>query len=212
MAFTAHYPYLVNYLILLGPGGILRDLPSDYKNNLLRYASFVPFNYLRLFVAKILGVSVATKAIEAPTRLGKVSTGMPQVAPKLGETTFDIPSVVQWQFDHHKGFCHSFVDTINYGPLMSQHSDWQRVCDIVTGKMVSTSKVDRENPLWNSKVILAIFGDTDDVVRAQYVSEDLLKMLGGPEHIEIKTVPGGHGFPVPSCDQVVKHIMDFWQL
>lgn len=49
-----------------------------------------------------------------------------------------------------------------------------------------------------------IFGESDGIVVAKEVSEDLTKMLGGADHVEFKVVPGGHGFPVPSSDEVVK--------
>lgn len=46
----------------------------------------------------------------------------------------------------------------------------------------------------NSK-LLVILGGTDGIVTANEVSEDLGPMLE-LEHVELRTVPGGHGFPV----------------
>ena len=121
----------------------------------------------------------------------------------------DIPAIVQWQFESHKGFLHSFVDTIRHGPIMHEHSEWQKVCDIVRGK---SSAVSPTTGIYNSK-ILVIFGEDDEIVVAKHVSEDLQKLLGGLEHAEFYTVPGGHGFPVlPNCGEVLRHILNFWEV
>ena len=36
------------------------------------------------------------------------------------------------------------------------------------------------------------------------VSKDFRRLLGSVEHVKVETVPGGHGFPIPSCDELVK--------
>lgn len=36
-------------------------------------------------------------------------------------------------------------------------------------------------------------------------------MLGGSEKVKFKVVPGNHGFPVLSIEEVVWHISDFWE-
>ena len=127
----------------------------------------------------------------------------------VGKDQLNIPGIVQWQFDHHKGFCYSFVNTIRYGPIMNQESDWVKLCDIIKDKDLSSQSFHLDSNLRNSK-ILVVFGDTDGVVVAEDVSKDLVHMFGGPDHITFEIVPGGHGFPVPSCDEVVECISRFW--
>jgi len=123
----------------------------------------------------------------------------------------DVAEIVQWQFDHHKGFCHSFVNTIRYGPITNQESDWRKVCDLIKDKEPPSDKLHADSKLRNSK-LLVIFGEYDDLVVADDVLTDLEKMLGGYEHLDYKIVPGGHGFPVPNCDEVVGHICKFWHM
>lgn len=200
MSFAAYYPYLVHSIILLGPGGVLRALPEEYKNPFFRFRHFVPDSYLRRLVGNILGVDLSNTAV----RKAALTTGKEIV-------TLDMATVAQWQFDHHEGFVYSFIDTIIHGPLMNQHADWKRVCNIIRGEPSGGAPRSHTSGLFNSK-ILVIFGDDDNIVVKEDVSADLSKMLGGPEHVEFRVTSGGHGFPVPSADDIVKHICQFLNL
>ena len=213
MSFAAHFPNLVNSIILLAPAGILRQMPEDYTQFAMRYASFMPKKYLRRVVGKVLGVKVSNEVTAKQEEWGDDNAGpkVPQRAVRVEELALNIPNIVQWQFDHHKGFCHSFVNTIMFGPIMNQESDWRKACDIIRGRETLSSNSKSQSGLRNSK-LLVIFGDRDTIVDKDHVSKDLCSMLGSREYIEIQTVPGGHGFPVPACDQVVNQICDYWHI
>lgn len=213
MAFAADFPDLVNSIVLLAPGGIIRRLPAEYENVFLHYPSLLPSSYLRNLVGKILGLKVShspinCKAIDAQ---GEMEPEIAQEKQVMGRRVLDIPGIVQWQFDNHQGFIHSFISTHQYGPIKDQHSDWKKVCTVVKGDTAQTSPLSYSSKLFNSKM-LVIFGEGDNVIRAEEVSADLLKMFGDSEHVEFKVVAGGHGFPVPSSVEVAKHILDFWGL
>lgn len=124
---------------------------------------------------------------------------------------FDMPAIVQWQIDNHQGFIHSFINTIQHGPIQHQHSDWYKICRIIKGESSGIQGFSLPCRIQNSK-ILVIFGEIDDIIVGKEVSEDLIQILGGEEHVEFKIVPGNHGFPVASCEEVVKHIAEFWKL
>lgn len=138
---------------------------------------------------------------------------VPKVRKEVCKGVLDVPKIVQWQFDHHKGFVHSFTNTIRYGPLMHQHADWKQAFRVIKEAQSSKDGSRTETPrkLRNGK-ILVVFGEEDDIVVADEVSEDIKSLIGGDGNVVIKTVPGGHGFPVPSCDEVVQHISEFWHL
>ena len=213
MSFAAHFPYLVNSIILLAPAGILRRLPEDYDSFVLRYSSLVPSKYLRWVVAKILGVDFSKKAcsVEDNTEVSSNRSEEVEEASATGKKPLDVPGIVRWQFEHHKGFCHSFVNTILYGPVMNQESDWVKVGNIVKGNESSSLNTQQGSKLKNSK-LLVIFGDADDIFAVEDVKKPLCDILGGEEHVTIEMVSGGHGFPVPSCEEVVRHICRFWEL
>ena len=212
MSFAAHFPSLVNSIILLAPGGILRSLPIDYETTFFRYPGLVPSTYLRRLVGKVLNVDRGSSqypwAKAKSTFLNQTEVKTTGESKPLEAPAVDVPAVVQWQFDYHQGFIHSFVNTIQHGPLQHQHAEWKKVCESIKRGTPGSSLPCR---IQNSK-ILVIFGDADAVVVGKEVSEDLGQMLGGAEHVEFHTVPGSHSFPVPSCEEVVKHISDFWKL
>ena len=200
MSFAAHFPQLVNSIILLAPAGILRSMPDDYENTFIRFPSLVPASYLRRIVGKILGVALVIPPVKSEL---EVSHSRKSFYP-------DVPAIVQWQFDFHKGFLYSFVNTIKYGPIMHQQPDWIKTCSMIRGEIQEAGSAP-PSKLHNSK-LLVIFGDADGVVVAKEVSEDLETLLGGKEHLVVKMVPGGHGFPVPSSEQIIQYISEFWNL
>ncbi len=213
MAFAAHFPYLTNSIVLLAPVGILRYIPDDYKSFLFRYASFIPGKYVQRAIGKLLGVALPGTGENlgaGPKDVDLIPEAVEETV-LVGQKKMSVKEIVQWQFDHHNGFCHSFVDTIRNGPIMNQHSDWRKVCDLIKDKKHPLDRLHPESKLRNSKLFL-IFGDSDDIVVANEVLMDLDRMLGGREHLEHKIVPGGHGFPLSSCDEVVGHICEFWHI
>ncbi|KAL8699458.1 MAG: hypothetical protein Q9224_001400 [Gallowayella concinna] len=208
VSFAAHYPYLVNSIVLLAPAGLLRCMPDEYESVFFRYSSWVPFKYLKRLVGTLLGVSNSSRTLER-VKNGTVGPDVPNESVTEKKEKLDIPAIVQWQFDFHEGFCHSFVDTIAYGPIMHQQSDWKRFSDVVRGEPPSQSLGCPPSRLPNKKV-LVVFGASDAVVDGGQVSEDLIDIFGGSQFLEFKTVDGGHGFPVPSCEDVIRHICNFW--
>ena len=213
MSFAAHFPYLINSIVLLAPGGILRYLPKEYESLLIRYSHLVPFNYVRRIVGKIVGVKLSPSSIDQTNLDGRdlASLEVSQESQALEKGALDMPAIVQWQFDNHKGFLHSFINTIHFGPLMHQHSDWEEVCNIIKGDTAKIPPSSRSSKLFNSK-ILVIFGDSDGVIVEREVSDDLSEMIGGAEYVDFKVVPGSHGFLVSSSEEVVRHISEFWSL
>lgn len=210
MAFAADFYHLVNSIVLLGPVGIIRRLPAEYVTVFYRHPILLPSSYLRKLVGKTLGLKVlkVTPGYSAPDDQSHMASETALDAKTVREKALDIPGIVRWQFDNHRGFVHSFVSTVQYGPIQYQHSDWRRVCSIIKGDTTGTPPSSHKCKLFDSK-ILVVFGDADSIVVAKEVSADLLQIIGDPKRVEIKIVGGNHGFPVPSCDEVAEYISDF---
>ncbi|KAL8670872.1 MAG: hypothetical protein Q9168_004603 [Polycauliona sp. 1 TL-2023] len=212
VSFAAHYPYLVNSIILLAPAGILRCVPDEYESIFFRYSSVVPSKYLRRLIGSLLGVGVSDTAHKLQHQNSdNAGLDVPHQPVVKGREKVDIPAIVQWQFDFHQGFCHSFLNTIAHGPIMHQQSDWKRFGNVIHGNAPSDSLGCPSSRLRDKKILI-VFGESDSVVNGGQVSEDLIAIFGGSQHFETKTVEGGHGFPFPSCDDVLKHIYDFWMI
>lgn len=203
MTFASRFAYLLQSVVLLAPAGLLRDIPKEYQEYCWRYHFFLPKWYLRRRLANLLGVKLTGQSIGSDGNLSPSWTH--------AETQIDSAAITQWQFDHHRGFQHSFIDSINHGPLQNQHADWRQVFAIVSGDVARTRHRDKSSGLFDSK-ILFVFGDDDSVVVGEQVTEDVKQLLHDRGRIVVRGVPGGHGFPVPSADKVVQHIEDFWDL
>ena len=70
---------------------------------------------------------------------------------------------------------------------------------------------DRLSGLFDSKSLF-VFGSDDAVVVAKQVVKEVKKILDDHKRLWIRTISGGHAFPVPSANDVVFHIENFWAL
>ncbi len=213
MKFAADFPYLVNSIVLLAPGGLIRRLPDDYETVFAWYPALLPDFYVRKLVGRALELNGPLPRIEGVDGHEKSEATFERTreAKMMGVEVLDIAGMVQWQFHNHKGFVYSFINTLQNGPIQNQHSDWRRVCSIIRGDAARAPSSSHASKLFGSK-ILVILGDADNIVPADEFTADLLEMMGDGNHVEFKVVAGGHGFPVQRCDEVAKYISDFWRL
>lgn len=85
----------------------------------------------------------------------------------------DVAGIVQWQYDHHAGFVHSFIKTIRYGALKHEHETWKRVFEIINGKRESCRPgTDAPTMLCESK-LLVVTGEENTIVVGKELTEDL---------------------------------------
>lgn len=201
LAFAATYPSSIRSLVLLGPAGLLRELPDGYDDQLMHQPDLAPSREaIREKVRQILGVASSGPALDI--ELDQRWSIRTRTAPSRVEETFDMGALLQWQFDHHQGHVHSFQDTIRYGPLQAVDS-WRKVCDMIAGRTRP------DTPLHNSK-LLVFFGKDDGVVIGEETTEDILKLLPAG-HLQTEYLPGGHGFPYPNSGKITHTILSFWR-
>lgn len=197
MSFANRFPYLVNSIILLAPGGLIKTLPEGYTSALFRYRSYIPSRLLRNLVAKILGASLSSTPPPSET------------AKPVSVDNLDLPALWQWQFDHHKGFIHSFIDTTQHGPITHQHEDWRKACSFIAGE--SSLPPDFPVPCRLSKSkLLIICGLADSVVLSDETREQVSTLLPD-DKLVFRTVQGTHSFPVFNGEEVLEHISEFWR-
>ena len=195
MSFASHFPNLIDSIILLAPVGLLRSLPGDYSSFSLHHHEWTPFSYLRRVVASVVGVNPQKQASSTAGSSKRASSDNP-----------DLPALWQWQFDAHEGFVYSFADTIQNGPQLNQQSEWRKLCKIISGSDTDPSTLHCK--LRNSRVLL-ICGESDTVIKADETMAEMSKLLPD-ENLVFRTVPGDHGFPIPSGEATLQHIFDFW--
>ena len=172
-------------------------MPGDYASALYRYQLWVPHVFLRRLVARTVGVQ---NRKQSPSQRSSEPAG------KDPSENLDLPAIWKWQFDHHEGFVHSFARTVRDGPIQYQQNPWQNACEIICGKDSGSTT---SSKLRNSQV-LVVCGESDGVIVAAEVVEDLTKLL--PDHLVVRTVEGGHGFPYSSGEATSRHICEFLNL
>lgn len=198
LAFATTYPSSIRSLVLLGPAGLIRQLPDGYDDQGMHRPDLAPSpGAIREKVRQILGVAASRPVLGL--KLDRRS--LDRTAPSPVEKTFDMGALLQWQFDNHDGHIHSFQDTIRYGPLQALDL-WRRACDVIAGRTGPNTT------LHNSK-LLVFFGKDDDVVAGEETTEDILKLLPG-SHLQTEYLPGGHGFPYPNSEKITETILSFW--
>lgn len=200
-AFAAAYPSSVQSFVLLGPAGLIRNLPDGYDDQLMHQPELAQSpEAIREKVREILGVAASGPALDIQLdnrRVVPVWTGSSRV-----EKSFDMAGILQWQFDHHQGHIHSFQDTVRYGPLQTTEL-WSKICDIIAGR------IRPDTALQNSK-LLVFFGKDDGVVVGEETTEDILKLLPA-SRLQTEYLPGGHGFPYPNSDKITQTILSSWK-
>ncbi|KAI1455328.1 Alpha/Beta hydrolase protein [Annulohypoxylon moriforme] len=201
LAFAGAFPASIRSIVLLGPAGLLRKLPDGYEDQLMHQPELAPSpEAIREKVQHILGVAPSGPALNIQRGQGRAIPSLP--APSRVEKTFDMGSIFQWQFDHHKGHVRSFQDTVRYGPLQKCEDVWGKVCDIFAGRT-------RPDSMLHQSKLLVFFGQDDDVVVGKETTEDILKLLPA-EHLQVEYLPGGHGFPYPNSETITQTILKFW--
>ncbi|KAI2626919.1 Alpha/Beta hydrolase protein [Hypomontagnella submonticulosa] len=201
LAFTGAFPEAVRSLVLLGPAGLLRELPDGYEDQHMHQPEPAPSpEALREKVREILGVAPSGPALNM--QLGRKRVIPMETGPSRVEKAFDMGEVLQWQFDYHQGHIHSFQDTVQYGPLQHQEDLWGKVCDIIAGRT-------RPDVALHKSKLLVFFGRDDDIVVGKETTEDILKLLPS-DHLRVEYLPGGHGFPYPNSEEITRTILSFW--
>nr|POE82753.1 serine hydrolase-like protein [Quercus suber] len=194
--FFAHQPKLVESIVLLGPGGLITDLPVEYKSWWFQHPSFISSTSLRALIGTLLGVDFSRSAAEAAEEV------------KYSEEGFTPAGALQFQFDYHSGHLLSFLSNIQHGPIHHQEAIWEYAGSIVKGGVSGKEKANV--PLSGGK-ILVICGDSDSVIVPEEVKANMVRYFGS-SHFEFRTVPGDHGFPWSEGKAIAAYISEFWAL
>lgn len=167
---------------------------------------------MRRLVGRLLKVSL--RPIAADHSLESVNLKHDaENSSKLGHSSFqtNTASIVQWQFDQHKGFIYAFVDIINNGPLMHLQATWQKLRTILDSEKEPVHTFGARRSILCNR-LLVFFGDSDAVVVGSEISKDLVQLLGDEKRVECHYLSGGHGFPYHNSGEIVARLSKFWVL
>lgn len=219
--FTSHFPNLVQSLILVAPGGLIRTSHITWKSKLLYSTSgLFPESLIEYLVARRLWSGPETsRTIEPEHDTGATALNTNDAIPnsrsvRKNETSGGLRStavyttsnhllllnhinstaanVVDWQIQHHQGFISAFISAIRYAPIHGQQSRWSAIRDNI------------ENGIGKLKKVHIVLGETDPIVVAVELTEDAAAVLG-EENMEVQVIQGvGHEVAISNAADVVR--------
>lgn len=231
-SFVSWFPELVEGLVLVAPGGLLRRERVAASSKLL-YGNLLPDWLVRWAVGRRLKGSASPPGIGRKREKGAEendTTGVGDAAEaeipghpaNAADSTalifpdrpkVSIANAVAWQVDAHPGFLKSFISSIKYAPVSFEHERWRivgRRCSARRAAAAAADPFDDETlPGLEQNQVLIIFGAQDEVIIAEETGEDATAVLGR-ENVKIVKLKGGHDVPVVNSIGCVDAILDFW--
>ncbi|PVH92919.1 alpha/beta-hydrolase [Periconia macrospinosa] len=209
--FTSYLPNLVEGLVLVASGGLIRTKHISWKSRILySTAGFIPESLIKRLVTRRLWTGPqAARSIEPEPDLSAVSSNpdepragglrshavytSSQLRLLPGNDYSTVSNVVDWQILHHKGFVPAFISSIRYAPIHNQHHRWK-----VLAENIST-KAGKLREVW------LVLGETDPIIIADEMVEDAKAILG--DNLKLKIVKGAaHEVAIDSASEIVEII------
>ena len=219
-AFTSYFPELVESLILIAPGGLLRSSRISRSSKLL-YGSLLPAFVVDYFVRKRLeGSSGAHPAVGGKAKQttpadaaesevpGHPANAKDSSAPIFPDRpSLSIAKAVAWEVDAHPGFLPSFISSIRNAPISHEHERWRLIGSRCAARRASATP-DKVAGLDENKVLI-ILGAQDPVIVADETEEDATAALG-KENVKVIRINGAHDVPVVNSRGCADSIAEFW--
>lgn len=224
-AFTSYFPELVESLILIAPGGLLRSSRISRSSKLL-YSNLLPDFAVKYLVGRRLRgssgvppgigrkINSTKDSATAPTEAaesevpGHPANAKDSTAPIFPDRPkLSIANAVSWQVDSHPGFLASFISSIKYAPVSYEHERWSMIGRRCEARRASTEP-SRMAGLDENKVLI-LFGAQDPVIIAEETAADATEALG-KDNVKILSLEGAHDVPVVNSKGCVNAIEEFW--
>lgn len=229
-AFTSHFPDLVESLVLVAPGGLLRHSRVSTSSKLL-YSGVLPDWLVHYWVGSKLraggakpNVPKMKKAARESNQVVDVTNAAAEELPdengahgqdSMSPIFEDRPKVspataVAWQVNAHQGFIPAFVSSVKYAPIHDGHERWRAIGERCEARKRNVSGEWGEDVrgLREGKV-LVLLGLQDVVISPSETAEDATNALG-KENIRVVKLQGGHDLPIVNGEGCVKTMVDFW--
>ncbi|QSZ28540.1 hypothetical protein DSL72_003038 [Monilinia vaccinii-corymbosi] len=246
--FAVAFPDMVTNVILLAPGGLIREQRFGWKGRVMRKWWFPdalwgwilrrrvnraykgalsppPSSSSSPLQASDLALddkedenqgqvdSELTTAIPSSS-LAKISFDDTPISPSLPYIT--VGEVMRWQTQRHQGYANAFASSIIYASISGREETWRRLWGSRGGKIIRD-----ENRLRIREKILVVVGEWDDVVVAEELKEDLVRLTDNidakddrhwnfDERVIWEVVKGaGHEFPITKGEEVAGLVAKF---
>lgn len=182
-------------------GGITMDFVASFPHLVRSVALLAPVGLLRSLPDSYTELQQAARDGKSEVELRPLlasALGVDEEDAEAEGAVANAEAIKRWQYEHHQGQATSFVSTLLHGPVQGQHDVWRDACAVLKE---------------NEESFVVLCGDSDWVVPAEHVKEDLDGMMGESKFV-FGTVPGGHGFLLDedACEQVVEVLAKEWRL
>lgn len=211
---AAAFPQLVSSLVLIAPAGLIRPSNFGLSRYLLR-SPLLPERILAALVRRRLQHPIASKkAIEAAAAaeeeskagqqqhhegimdIGVAETADPNPDDDVGfsiKLRNSLLGFVRWMVIHHEGFVSAFMSSVRFAPLADQEESWRAIARRPSGTTA------------------LIFGRHDEVIHLDQYTEDALPLVGGPDHVRWRVLPGAHDIPMSHSKECLAEIEELWR-
>lgn len=219
VSFAAFFPQLVCSVVLMGPGGLHRELPPDYRSLWIRHPQLFPRPYIKRRIRQLLVRDsraygqVLKDNIErtAPKNHIPESSGEGSTSPRTQKAELlDVDALVNWQIDNNRNFVHSVTSSLKHAPITNQHHRWSKLGSYLRNREYPhPASSEPPNRLYGQKVLL-LLGSLDDIVDNDQVHKDSKRTLGHQSVIVVYIGGAGHNFPMTHGEEVIEAISRFW--
>jgi pimeloyl-ACP methyl ester carboxylesterase len=218
VGFTSHFPSLVNSLVLIAPAGLIRMHNISRGNRLIYSEGVIPEFILSAAVKRRLKTPLyptkvpkldesKTGAAEAAAAELPPTESSPKVPLSRSRPNITIEKCAVFQVDHHKGFVPAFISSIRFGPITGQHKYWKRIGQRLTQQKGKAWNEEFTDGLEKGKVLI-VTGNNDPIIKKKELIEDATSVFEG--NVVFRFIEAGHEAPVLKGDEVVRHILQFW--
>jgi len=210
--FASYLPNMLDGLILIAPGGLIRTNHITWKSRFLYSTSeFLPEWLIeRLVAGRLWTGAQAARTIEpesdnAAGVEGELKGGLRGQAVYTsshfcllpGNPNSTVGKVVDWQIKNHKGFVPAFISSIRYAPIHAQQDRWRLIKD-----HISRARSDPSDTSARLKGVHVILGKTDPIIVADEFIEDVNEVLG-PDFVRVMVIEGvGHDVAIERANDI----------
>lgn len=131
--FTSWFPDLVQDLVLIAPGGLVRESHISLRSKIVYSQGYLPEGLLAWWVRRSMQSveSISAEDAQSDEAETAISAELPEKLaphsrmPRLSSGgSIDVNGTVNWQLHNNQGFVSSFMSSIRHAPIHGQHARW----------------------------------------------------------------------------------------
>lgn len=233
--FASHYPMLVEDLVLIGPGGLLRPENISLRSKVLYSRGWMPERLLQWLVGRRMTASSSPApgqkspqsdasldpATLVPTSDSDESQKFHASTSRWSSISKDCDEACARQIHEHAGFIPAFMSSMRFAPIQFQQHRWsligqrlhaQRGAEKEMGSLPSTSQGETMQRGLRSGKVHLVLGETDSIIKVKEIVPDATAALQGSSNLHVSVIKGvGHDVAYVRGQEVAGRILEVWR-